>query len=129
MQMLKPATLLKATLLHGFFSRFLNCTNGTKSCNASHIFHQLFSQNHNPLSKTKPFKINWSTYQSCSTINKWIQADYKEIAIRFITLTFLDVASLPKGLTSTHCCIWIALLFSNIVSNLTVGHRTLKSYS
>ena len=32
----KPATLLKLTLLHGCFSRFLNCTNGTKSRNASH---------------------------------------------------------------------------------------------
>ena len=25
-----PATKLKVTLLHGCFSRFLNCTNGTK---------------------------------------------------------------------------------------------------
>ena len=32
-----PATLLKSTLLHGCFSRFLNCTNGTKSRSASHI--------------------------------------------------------------------------------------------
>ena len=30
-------TLLKVTLLHGCFSRFLNCTNGTKSCSASQI--------------------------------------------------------------------------------------------
>ena len=30
-------TLLKVTLLHGCFSCFLNCTNGTKSRNASHI--------------------------------------------------------------------------------------------
>ena len=29
--------LLKVTLLHRCFSRFLNCTNGTKSRNASHI--------------------------------------------------------------------------------------------
>ena len=35
---LKPATLLKVTLLHGYFSRFLNCTNGTKSRNASHLW-------------------------------------------------------------------------------------------
>ena len=28
---LQPATLLKLTLLHGCFSRFLNCTNATKS--------------------------------------------------------------------------------------------------
>ena len=34
---LNPATLLKVTLLHWCFSRFLNCTNGTKSRNAPHI--------------------------------------------------------------------------------------------
>ena len=27
----------KVTLLHGCFSRFLNCTNGTKSRNVSHL--------------------------------------------------------------------------------------------
>ena len=32
-----PATLLKVTLLLGCFSRFLNCTNGTKSRKAPHI--------------------------------------------------------------------------------------------
>ena len=34
---LKPATFLKVTILHGCFSRFLNCTNGTKSRNASQL--------------------------------------------------------------------------------------------
>ena len=33
----KPATLLKLTLLHGYFSRSLNCTIGTKSRNAPHF--------------------------------------------------------------------------------------------
>ena len=33
-------TLLKSALLHGCFSRFLNCTNGTKSRNAPHISHK-----------------------------------------------------------------------------------------
>ena len=33
----KPATLLKLTLLHGCFSRVLNGTNGTKWRDASHI--------------------------------------------------------------------------------------------
>ena len=33
--LLEPATLLKVTLLHGCVSRFLNCTNGTKSRNSS----------------------------------------------------------------------------------------------
>ena len=35
--MIQPATLLKATLLHGCFPHFLDCTNGTKSCKASYI--------------------------------------------------------------------------------------------
>ena len=41
---LQPATLLKLTLLHGCFSCFLNCTNATKSRNASHVifFSQIF---------------------------------------------------------------------------------------
>ena len=34
------ATLLKVAVLRGCFSRFLNCTNGTKSGNASYIFNQ-----------------------------------------------------------------------------------------
>ena len=33
----KPAIILKVTLLHGCFSCFLNCANGTKSSKASHI--------------------------------------------------------------------------------------------
>ena len=39
--------LLKVTLLHGCFSHFLNCTNGTKSHNTSHI--NLFSVLEAPL--------------------------------------------------------------------------------
>ena len=34
-------TLLKVTLLHGCFLRLLNCTDGTKSRNASHIVCEL----------------------------------------------------------------------------------------
>ena len=35
---MKPATLLKVTLLHGCFSHILNCANYTKSRNAWHIY-------------------------------------------------------------------------------------------
>ena len=38
-----PVTLLKVTLLHGCFLRFLNCTNGAKSRNASHIIYPFFN--------------------------------------------------------------------------------------
>ena len=34
---LVPPTLLKVILFHGCFSRFLNCTNGTKSRKVSNI--------------------------------------------------------------------------------------------
>ena len=34
--------LLKVTLLHGCFSRFLNCVNGTKSRKTSHMKRSLF---------------------------------------------------------------------------------------
>ena len=34
---LKTATLIKVVLHHGCFSRFLNCTNGTKSCKKSQM--------------------------------------------------------------------------------------------
>ena len=33
----EPAILLKVALLHGCSSRFLHCTNGTKSCKALQI--------------------------------------------------------------------------------------------
>ena len=36
--LLKPSTILKVALIHGCFLRFLNCTNGTKSYKASHIY-------------------------------------------------------------------------------------------
>ena len=38
LSVVQPATLLKLTLLHGCFSRFLNCTNVTKSSNAPHLY-------------------------------------------------------------------------------------------
>ena len=36
-------TLLKVTILHGCFSRFLNCKNGAKLRNASHIRYPFFN--------------------------------------------------------------------------------------
>ena len=38
---LKPATLLKVTLLQGCFSSFSNCVNGTKSRKAFHMYGHL----------------------------------------------------------------------------------------
>ena len=45
---LQPATSLKVTLLHAWFSRFLNYTNSAKSHKASHIFYIDFYISRNP---------------------------------------------------------------------------------
>ena len=51
---LQPTTLLKATLLHGCFSRFLNYTNGTTPHKASHL-NLSFQFQHNNKKKTLNF--------------------------------------------------------------------------
>ena len=45
-------TLLKATLLHGYSLRFLNCTNGNKSRKASHMEKLVGSQQNTTLPST-----------------------------------------------------------------------------
>ena len=54
------ATLLKLTLLHGSFSRFLNCTNGTKSRNAPQLM--IMSRLVTPL--TLESSCKWGFYTS-----------------------------------------------------------------
>ena len=34
---LQASSLLKVTPFYGYFSRFVNCANGTKSCKTSHV--------------------------------------------------------------------------------------------
>ena len=41
-----PATLPKVTFLHGYFSRFLNCTNGTRWRKTSHIYNTGNNKDH-----------------------------------------------------------------------------------
>ena len=65
-----PATLLKITLFHGCFSRFLNCTNGTKSRKAPHIQLQrikyarirVFSDPYIPVFKDKIFDSDYCLF-------------------------------------------------------------------
>ena len=59
-------TLLKITLVHGCFLRFLNCTNGTKSCKASHMSkcHLLFSKN-----EERSIQINEENMKNSIVIN------------------------------------------------------------
>ena len=48
--------MVKVTLLHGYFSRFLNCTNGTKPCNTSH------GTKHSKIDQVKFFEIFFSFF-------------------------------------------------------------------
>ena len=57
----QPSTLLKVTLHHGCFSHFLNYTNVTKSCKASHV------------NKTKQFR----RISSCQNKNMTSKQDIK----------------------------------------------------
>ena len=58
---LKPTTLLQiAALLHRCFSRFFNCTNGTKSRKTPHITFFLFSCLNQPTAFTLSQITSWS---------------------------------------------------------------------
>ena len=67
--LIKPATLLKVTPLHGYISRFLNCTNDTKSRNAYFI------------AISKIF-VYWSVSLSFSLhqVFAWIFVNFKHIS-------------------------------------------------
>ena len=56
-------TLLKATLFHGCFSRFLNCATGIKSRKASQQFSQLFCKNYLCSTQVYSFFL-WRTLQN-----------------------------------------------------------------
>ena len=57
---LKPATLLKVTYLHGYFSRFLNCANDTKLRSALQRY--IFSSNNSDIQDYIKEKENKSQY-------------------------------------------------------------------
>ena len=74
MSLLKPATLLKGTFLHGCFSSFLNCTNGTKFRTVSSIFKGRFCKK-----KTQRLKLTKSlkkVYHRCLTGSQYPAGKY-----------------------------------------------------
>ena len=66
-------TLLKVTLLHGCFSRILNCTNGTKSRNASHLWWSLFAKLWSIFAKStvsRCLKGSWIRFRSSQFVRR-----------------------------------------------------------
>ena len=61
---LQPATLLNVTLLHGWFSRFLNCKNGTKSRNRSQLYPEIHKVLPLILTKFQVFETSKSHLQN-----------------------------------------------------------------
>ena len=61
------ATLLKATLLSGCFSRYLSCANGTKLRKTSHIWFQSFSTELKP---HLPLSAKYEKLKSCIPLSK-----------------------------------------------------------
>ena len=64
--MLVLVKLLKVTLLHGCFPHFLNCTNGTKLCKASHMYYiiTVFVMHETSIANMKHLEIDKVTYMS-----------------------------------------------------------------
>ena len=96
---LKPATLLKLTLLHGCFSRFLNCTNANKSRNAPHIYG-------NNILETLYFKtiiVSHSAKTFSSQIRKRIGSEKRSLGTELIILKirkflyFVETSTSYKG--------------------------------
>ena len=85
--LLKFATLLKLTLLHGSFSCFLNCTNGTKLRNASEISEFfLISFVGMPLLCVALFALRLLISSMISSYSTWEKAkDKLELQFSFIT--------------------------------------------
>ena len=80
---LKPATLLKLTLLHGCFSRFLNYTNGTKSPNAPLIRRGLIQD-------TEPVSIKGINRQKDQRL---IELAYIKIMAALLSVTLICAMS------------------------------------
>ena len=86
LHLLKPATLLKVTLLHGCFSRFLNCTKGTKSCKAPYLTFNSISQNARD-------RLNWIVLSMKFSRGKYFFDFLRLYKLSLQTLNFHDVLS------------------------------------
>ena len=79
-------TLLKVILLHRVFSRFLNCTKGTKSCRVSLIFFFLFCENW--MEKSDTTTQFSSSQKNCLLAHQYYQAglDKKDIQLNLCNI-------------------------------------------
>ena len=86
--------LLKLTLLHGCFSHFFNCTNGTKSRNASHMLGSYNVQEYTYMNSCFRYCFNHCVFD-CLLILKHVCLFYthKDIDLIFtkLVLAYLDL--------------------------------------
>ena len=86
----KVATLLKLTPFHGCFSRFLDCTNGTKLCNASQM--ELNELQTNPYLRSKS-----------NSGDKFLQEFYAKYLK--VSANFPNVINHAKKMFCWHICV------------------------
>ena len=87
---MKPATLLKLALLHGYFSRSLNCTNGTKSHNANRILQPDFTLEF--LSNLIIYICSYRTQYLLLCWRKWITNFENKVIFRLSLITFSKIS-------------------------------------
>ena len=114
------ATILKLTLFHGYFSRFLNCTNVTKSRNPSHLrcrifFHREptsyqpslmfgFTKTRMSASFDNAFS-NMKTKLSSKSFNTWKRSFVAAHMIARDWLYLFDFAIQSKAVCKNGCCL------------------------
>ena len=69
---LQPVTLLNITLLHGCFSCFLTCTNGTKLRKASHIFWVTTNVSRDVLHYSRYYSSSWHSFCKLYVEHEWL---------------------------------------------------------
>ena len=94
----KPTPLLKLTLLHRCFSRFLNCTNGTKSRNLPHKnYVRKLTQSY------EHFQKGWITYLIWNIGNIiWCICNTKKFKVGRLTSSSLKI-NMTKNLNDDKC--------------------------
>ena len=110
--MLQPATWLKVTLFRGCFSRFLNCTNGSKSRKAPHNF----KMGAIPTCHSSFFPLTFSFLLYCLNLIHYCQTMRKNPLLKSVFIEKIQVMSVKLSILShswLHCSFFGLSLFPN----------------
>ena len=101
---------LKLALLHGYFSHFLNCANGTKSCNASQMCDRVWVHLCFTYCKSSNFSTQPLNFQVTPSDDEW---KFQSLQVSIISLK--NASSFSKGRSSRRRC----FVTEGVLRNLT----------